>query len=350
MENSSIPLLAICIPTHNGGDRLVNNVKKILTCKDNRFIIHVNNNASKDDTEKRLNEIAERDNRLIISSNETCVPAYVNFEIVLSKAIASYVYIIIDKESLNPTYLPDYLDMLEFKKPFFGRVIYYGDSLDSVIIHKKGVDAIKNVSHFGSTHTTGFFYRKDLYQKEIVHLVDITDGGNWWITDLVSLCLGFEYDGISYNSPLNLFDYQAVLGGVSKSKFSKENLYFYGKQRCVDYDLFINLILEKDNSKEVIPIINALNVRYVHFVTFAQREYFKDKQRCLHYGVETRNVSYKEMLHWCMELKRIMDRSCKSHGVKSPDASFWLVLISNPIKEFIRKHPKFFQPIIRRHK
>lgn len=336
MINEAMPLLAICIPTRNGGDTVINNVRNILRCKDRRFIVHVNNNDSTDDTLSRLQEIAEQDDRLKITSNDHCVLAYENFNNVLLRAEAIYEYIIIDKETLETRYLVDFLNLLETTKPYFGYVNYRRRyKVGKVLIRKRGVDAIKNISHFGNTHTTGFFYKKELYGKYNELLMNHTNGGNWWITDLTSLCLGFDYDGVTYNLPLNIFNYQAVLGGISKSKFTKENLYFFGKQRCVDYKMFLELILLKEKSKKVIPVIKELNKRYINLVTYDQRRYFNDKQRCLHYGAETREVSYSEMKYWCKELYNILSDICRLNNVKTPKFSFCFASIIAIAKSYL---------------
>ena len=315
MKNSEYPLLAICIPTHNGGSKLIRSVENLLKCDDSRFIVHINDNVSSDDTIQNLQYLAKKDKRLVITSNETNVPAYVNFNNILIKAKAKYLFILIDKETLKIDYLKQYLDYLENETPFFGYVCYHPAKNVSYEICPKGVEAIKKISHFGSTHTTGFFYRSDLYLKENDEILRITNGGNWWITDIASLCLGFQYDGVLYYSPLNTFNYQAVLGGVSKSSFTKENLYFYGGQRCVDYELFLKIVLYKDTSDLVIPIINELNLRYIELVSYYQRCYFSDKQRCSHYGVKTRHVSYTEMIHWCKKIKKCLKMECKKSNI-----------------------------------
>ena len=332
MESDKIPLLSICIPTRNGGDTVVNNVANILKCTDERFIIHVNNNSSTDDTLCRLQKIADGDKRLKITSNQSCVLAYENFNQVLTRAEAKYIYIIIDKETLNPNYIVEFLDILEKEKPLFGYVNYSRRRKNKIIKHSAGLEAIKNISHFGNTHTTGFFYKKELYLSENDFLLKFTNGGNWWITDLTSFSLGFRHDAMTINIPLNVFNYQDVLGGVSKSKFTKENLYFYGRQRCVDYKMFLELALVKDSTIKVLPIINALNKRYITLVTYLQKRYFKDKQRCAHYGAESRDVTIKEMFFWCKELLAILSEESKKYSLPISYVNYWIYSVKCIIK------------------
>lgn len=346
---ANLPLLAICIPTRNGGDTLINNVVNILKVDDNRFVVHVNDNCSSDDTLNRLEIISNNDSRLIFTSNETSVSAYVNFNEVLTKAEAEYLYLVIDKESLNPSHLIDFLNFLEREQPYYGRAYFSPNEKLGVRVFKKGVDAISNISHYGNTHTSGFFYRKALYNEEIGNLLELTNGGNLWITDMISLCLGFTYNGVDYNTPLYKYNPESVLGGLSKSKFTKENLYFYGKQRCVDYNTFLSIVLYKDSSKEVLPIINALTYRYLCLVTYEQRRFFSDKQRCLHYGVDSRRVPYIEMLHWCREIKKSLNRECKNNNLQVSNVLFDFNVFRCLLYAFLNKRPylvKVTRPII----
>lgn len=347
MVQNKKPILAICIPSRNGGDVLVRNIQNILNIKDNRFIVHVNDNSSTDDTIEKLLELSNIDKRLIITTNETCVPAYINFEQVLNKAEAEYVYLMIDKESLKTEFLVDFLNFIENDKPYFGRVHLHPHINDKYIQCKKGVDAISRISHFGNTHTTGFYYRKDLYIQEMRYLSKKITGGSWWITDLVSLCLGFQYDAVIVNTPLNDFSYDVVLGGQSKTKHTSDTIYFHGKQRCNDYRIFLETILYKDNSTHNRQILYALNERYINLVTYYQKNYFSNKQRCQHYGVETRDVKVGEMLHWCNELYQIMSKTCVDNNVEPPKIQFACSSIKIVSKTILQDYPFLYEIVLR---
>lgn len=104
------PILSICMPVYNGGERIVKNVNRILQSQDRRFEIVICDNRSTDDSIKRLQSIS--DDRLHIYINEENVGPLENGMRVLAKGSGKYLMQLLDRDILQTEYLSAYIDML----------------------------------------------------------------------------------------------------------------------------------------------------------------------------------------------------------------------------------------------
>ncbi len=118
MKDCDNKVLAICIPSYNRCDALCKLVEHLLSCKDSRFCVHVSDNCSIDATLERLSAIT--DERLSVTSTISNIPAYDNYHNAIITARADFALLLLDKETLDTSLIPDYIDFLLEKKPVFG--------------------------------------------------------------------------------------------------------------------------------------------------------------------------------------------------------------------------------------
>lgn len=102
--------LSICIPTYNGGMKLVECVKEILAYKGKEVEVVISDNASEDGCIDRLREI--EDDRLKIYVNENNVGPFRNWYLALSRGSGRYVMLLQDNDHLVTENLPVYLELL----------------------------------------------------------------------------------------------------------------------------------------------------------------------------------------------------------------------------------------------
>lgn len=303
--------LSICIPTHNRKNKLCTIVKQLLSINDQRFIITISDNKSTDGTIIELKTI--NDNRLKIYSSPIILPAYHNYNVALQKGDAEYVLLLLDKEHINPEYLSDFIDFLESEKPLFGIIdIFNNPQTSRFIKNEHGINSIMRGGGKGDTHPSGFFYRKDLYQKEFDRMTESIKDGGLWTLDIISAGLGAQYDSYLYCKPLISYDNSSILEGESKTAYSTQTIYWYGGMRVDTLMLFVHSLLNLhfDNKEE---IIHAILKKHVIMMTSTQKRYFSEPIRCHHYGLKTRRVSLCEMIYWvfAMVFRFIKECRCK---------------------------------------
>lgn len=84
------PRVSIGLPVHNGGERLQRALDSLLAQEFRDFELIVSDNASTDDTARRLDEAAARDPRLRVVHQPHNLGAFPNFEFVLRQARGEY--------------------------------------------------------------------------------------------------------------------------------------------------------------------------------------------------------------------------------------------------------------------
>lgn len=296
-------LLSLCFPTCNRKEKLIATVKKLLACSDNRFSITISDNLSTDGTVKELKDIV--DERLCVFSLEKKVPAYENYNQVIQFANAVYVLHILDKEIIDTEYLVDFLDFLEKEQPNFGLVDIFGrNKTERFCKFSKGVQSILYGGGKGDTHPSGFYYRKELYSLEYERIKPIIKDGNLWVLDIISAGLGARYDSVVYRKPFITYNKSEILSGKTMSPYTDKTIYWYGGKRIESLKLFLKSIatlknLEKGEKEQ---ILYSMLQNHLINMLWTQVVFFQDKQRCEHYGIETRRIRTKESIKWmnCM--------------------------------------------------
>lgn len=104
------PILSICMPVYNGGERMCANVRHILQSEDQRFEVVVCDNGSTDGGIEQIQFI--QDQRLHIYINEKNIGSLENGLRVLSKGSGKYLMQLLDRDILQVEYLSAYIDML----------------------------------------------------------------------------------------------------------------------------------------------------------------------------------------------------------------------------------------------
>jgi len=115
-------ILSVCIPTYNGGKRLVKNIKKYLGYDSADIEIVIGDNLSDDGSIEELKKI--QDNRLVIYQNDTNVGALKNAVRTLYHGTGKYLMLLLDRDILQIEYLHEYIELL--KKETYGVLLNTG--------------------------------------------------------------------------------------------------------------------------------------------------------------------------------------------------------------------------------
>ena len=150
------PILSICIPTYNRCNHIIPVVKKILSSSNHKFEIIVSDNASNDGTADQLKQI--RDNRLILIEQPTNVGSFQNGFEVMKAAKGKYLLVLLDRDSIDITYLDKIIDKLEAEDIAVG--CFAANCHTKKNNFKKSSSLVKNIGTYSlnSNHPSIFFY------------------------------------------------------------------------------------------------------------------------------------------------------------------------------------------------
>lgn len=153
--------LSICIPTYCGGQEVVSCIKNVLSYKGQNIEVVVYDNASEDDTVKRIKEID--DNRLKIYVNEKNVGPFHNWYNVLKKGNGRYVMLLQDNDELVVKNLPLFLQFLKTSEYDIIKNAYFNRE------HISGEVTVAKMQYYGKilSHASFLVYKREAFQDFI---------------------------------------------------------------------------------------------------------------------------------------------------------------------------------------
>ena len=110
-----MPVLSICIPTYNRCEYLMNNLQHICEHQEYDFEIIISDNASTDDTYKRVTEYIKNNNidKIKYFRNRENIGPDANFKRVLSLGQGKYSLLLGDDDYLNDDFFEKVLPFLK---------------------------------------------------------------------------------------------------------------------------------------------------------------------------------------------------------------------------------------------
>jgi glycosyltransferase involved in cell wall biosynthesis len=160
------PLLSFCIPTYNRVGSVLPLVHRVLESSSAEIEVVVSDNGSTDDTLAQLATII--DPRLTVIRNEINRGALFNQVNVLLQGRGTYSVLLLDKDSVDPAFIPSFLDFLQRESPVTGYCEYHQPAGTPARLFQQGGDALRGMA-YSTHHPTGYFFRKaDLHDIHIV--------------------------------------------------------------------------------------------------------------------------------------------------------------------------------------
>ena len=289
-------LLSICIPTYSRPSFL-NNVREYLLCPDSRFCLHIVDNHSEDGTFEELSKI--KDDRLILKRNNQNIGFVGNSIACLSNAPSEYIIFSIDKDFLLADQLPFILDYLEKEQPYFGYVSskYEYKEPSCITEYQAGLPAIIHGGGFACKHPTGFFFRSELWNKEIQkdYYKDINPISPWPF-DMVAGVLGCFYKATIINYPINKAAYKLSTPTITLS-YDEDNFYFGKKGGIVTINMFLPIVYELNLSNEdKLELAMYIIHGWYQRLTFGLRAMYANEFIRNHNRLANREIGMCEML------------------------------------------------------
>lgn len=308
-------LLTICKPTYNRIQVLASDIKDYLALQDERFCIKVNDNNSTDDTIPVLSNI--KDKRLIVNKNPVNLGTMRNGIAALKGAKSKYIMLLLDKDTIDMRVFPLFLDYLEKEEPYFGYVDLNINSPIYIENFQPGIESIIKVAYL-SKHPSGFFWRADIFDEEIIKPNYDEYQTFDFIYDLINGSLAVKYPGTIVHIPLVI---NANIRSSSNCKlysnkgsygYDASNIYFGKEKRLLEFETYLKNSVTHDISKEdKCKIIAHLTYKGCSSVSTGLHSIMQNKAACDHYHLRTRNVTFIEMEKNICEILSILDEYCK---------------------------------------
>lgn len=162
-------LLSICISSYNHGDKCARLVNRILSIRDERYDIVICDDCSGEETIAELKKLSNH--KITFIYNERNLGSCPNWFKTIDSGTGKYILHVLDRDIIDPNYLPVILDALEKNTVGGG---YFGKSMQYPVkglikkgaysICKKGREAFLVMAGV-PIHPTGFFVKRTVWKK-----------------------------------------------------------------------------------------------------------------------------------------------------------------------------------------
>ena len=308
--------LNISFSTYCRGEQFLKDIQALLTSKDIRFRITVQDNHSEDGSFEALQSI--EDERFVVRQNDKNLTSHPNHKkSLLNNPDAEYILFSIDKDFVNPEYISQFVDYLEKEKPYYGYLNLHNAKGQEDITYEAGVDAITNLGYL-CKHPSGFFWRRYLLEQEMQqdYFTRLPMTFDFWF-DLATAHLAAKYPGQVCNIPLFIHapfrkEYQGKL--VPTLSYNEDNIYFGFPKRMETFEIFLKDLTSLEISKEVLQNVAFHLLRgTLGQVTIGLRAVFHKKNECIRYNLKYRTYSLSELMSNARAALNLYKREMKGH-------------------------------------
>lgn len=315
------PLLSFCIPTYNRVGALIPLVRRILQSQSQDFEIIVSDNVSTDDTVAQLKAI--NDPRLIILENEVNRGALFNQVNVLVQGRATYSALLLDKDSVDPTFIQTFLEFLRREAPITGYCEYHKAPGTPTRHFQAGYDALQGMA-YSCHHPSGYFFRKsELRELRIVERFSDHEVVGNFPFEFIQAELALRGPAAIFQEPLFIPEELEAARETRSYTISgtKGDAFFQPKGRlntAVRFSLHILDLPLAINLKRQLVLDRF--AQGLAFATIGYRSIMANDAVCDHYHIATRRVGRLELLQIAVDYYRGFFRQLKAvrHGVAAP--------------------------------
>lgn len=307
--------LSFCIPQYNNADAAYRLVIQLLENKNQQFQVVISDDASTDDTIKRLQTI--KDSRLKVCVNRNNVGAKLNWCNALDQGDGKWLYLVMGRDQLNAQKIDQLIELLDnIENKNVGCVAdrYVEDRVK--ILHQfDGIDYFIKAGE----HPTGTIFNRKAFRE-------ISDRKKYFM-------LAFAYPEIYIKRDIlckysgAIINSKVFTGKVNinkrkvKSCFEKNKdiLYYYPQKRVEQFIHVINMVelehkfqlCEEDYEKFFCHRWDEL----MHMVTINWKKCNEDSEWVEHYNKEKRQVGKCEMMLNILASYKAVNRFYKDKNI-----------------------------------
>jgi glycosyltransferase involved in cell wall biosynthesis len=288
--------LSICIPTFNRADKIVDLVKTILSYKENNIEVVVLDNCSTDNTHMLLNEIT--DNRFVYVRNNNNIGSMPNVLKALTHGSGEFIILCLDKDTIISENLPFLIQRIsEDKDVIFGQCALNTQDFEEDIVYQKGLLSLIHLA-YTSEHPSGLFVKRSVLVKTgIIDKIIIKNKSFAFNPELLKAELAILGKSRRINIPLVHTETLETCEKELSHTYKGDNIYFFPKNIIETFNIYIenlfNLNITKKHKK---TILKKIYLSLLNASTFGFKSLMKNKSICSHHGINTRNVSVKELI------------------------------------------------------
>lgn len=287
-------ILSICIPTYNRSEVLLRSVQNILKSNDSRFEIIVCDDSNNDLTTKTLQTI--KDERLIINKNKNQL-RFTNVTYCLTQASGEYCILILDKDSININYLPNFINILENNNIALGYVKLSSKKLGTIQKFSPGYPSILNMAYL-SKHCSGYFYKTSLYQQsETVKNIISSNDKFPFPFELINSEISQLGPAITVDLPLLILEKPKDSAKTPSGNFTGKNIYFMPPNRMIEFKRYCSNLqqINKLSKTQKAPILQKFFYQYLFSVTTGLKYTLLDPTICNHSKIPCYKMSIFEL-------------------------------------------------------
>ncbi len=289
--------LSFCIPTYNRAQTVHRLVTEILRCEDQDLEVVVLDNGSTDDTLNILQTI--KDKRLQVHSNGENKGALFNMVNVLDKGRGNFLVYSTDQDYVDNTKITEFKSFLMQHPDLAGGYCTFNSKPTATYeIFPKGSRAIRKIAYQGR-HPTGYFFNNKLL-KSIQFIERFSD---YNFVDLFPLEFAFAElclmgNGSIYHRPIFTPETgtMVVKHKSATTNGKSKNAFFSPEARlklAINYSRHIDILQLAPREKYLLTVDIFFHELVV--ATIGYRSILGNKDLCIHYGMECKNVTSKEM-------------------------------------------------------
>ena len=317
----------------------------MLISEDTRFEIIVSDDVSSDNAEKLLSKI--HDSRFKYYRNEKNLGAHKNWEHSLALGCGQWLYLVMGRDRLHGEYISNLIEILKSADEKNITCFYDGCIKNTQIKIYDGIESM--IQFLGFHHPTGTIFKRSIFE-EIPNRTQYFEISDMYPENYIKHYSLLKGKGAYIMS--KIYNYPDPLVDKVKIKSSVENggdifKMFYAPKRRTMQTLEIIDIIEEDspeifNKHDVNKFFRKKYNALIASVTYGWRGMCNDTIWQAHYGHNTRDVSYFEMIKNIFTVYNDTKKNLKQNVLYSFNKRvimyyyLYYYLIYFPIKKFAK--------------
>lgn len=300
------PTISFAISTFNRSKNIYNLVSSILTHKGNEIEVVVLNNASTDDTKEVLNTI--QDERLRVINYESNIGGILGPLTILFEAKGEYVFVCLDKDYIDSSYIQLIIDKLIFFKDYnivFGKCACNLNEIGPDNFIQNQYDILKKFVYI-SEHPTGLFFRtKDLKTLKVIDDIKSKYFDFAFIQELIKAELTNFGNSLFINIPVFKIEKIEDCRKIASKTYSSNNLFFHPDFRRKELGIYIESLNKLNlNSLENRKLLITIYNKILLSSTFGYKTIMNDYSICEHYCINTKNINFHNLIYYNFSLTK----------------------------------------------
>ncbi len=289
------PILSICIPTFNRGDKVYNLVTSILQSPNEDIEVLVLDNCSTDDTYNLLTSINDR--RLTYCRNDENIGGIINPLKAITLANGQFAFLCLDKDGINHNFINKLIESITATNDMVFGISALNTQEDTQdLFFTQGEEALLSLAYL-SRHPTGFFYKTAIY-KELPILKE------WFIKkekfsfywDIINAEMAIRGNGLIINKTVFFTEKEEDAAQKPSFTYNASNFYFSPESRMSTFDTYLEHILTLNLINKIkIKLIGRVYRQELVLTTFGYRNMMRNPYVCAHHQIKVKKIGLFEI-------------------------------------------------------